>query len=103
LVKQARKKLRWGNAKSFRAQGNARSDIFLDAGSESQDIRKFLARGHTLSNSSADFFQALDAVADGFDGNGDEDHVFLISSGVHAQFAVDDGGAHVISVVDDVH
>jgi hypothetical protein len=49
-----------GNAKSFRAQGNARSDISLDAGSESQDIRKFLARRHALSNSRADFFEAID-------------------------------------------
>jgi hypothetical protein len=43
----------------------------LDAGSESQDIRKFLARSHALSNSTADFFEAIDDAADGFDGNGD--------------------------------
>ena len=56
-----------------------------------------------LSNSSSDFFQAIDAVADGFDKNGDGDHGFLIFGGVNAQFAVDDGGAHVISVVGAVH
>jgi len=42
----------------------------LDAGSESQDIRKFLARNHALSNSRADFLEAIGDVADGFDGNG---------------------------------
>jgi len=43
----------------------------------------------------------MDAIADGFDGNGDGDHGFLIFCGVHAQFAVDHGGAHVIGVVGD--
>ena len=56
-----------------------------------------------LSNSSSDFFQAIDAVAYGFDKNGDGDHGFLIFGGVNAQFAVDDGGAHVISVIGAVH
>jgi hypothetical protein len=48
-----------------------RSPWSLDAGSASQDIRKFLARSHALSNSRTDFFQAIDDVANGFEWNGD--------------------------------